>query len=103
VPITLSFATRLSVPDALELTDRKDEHTGAARTLLDRSRYPELRLLGEWPQRLDSSYAPPGPSPDKGQNVVHLIVMDPDDQGSQSSAADCRVALDLRRGRANRR
>jgi hypothetical protein len=103
VPITVSVATRLSVPDALELTDRKDEDTSAARTLLDRSRDPELRLLGEWAQRLDSSYAPPGPGPDKGQDVVHLIVMDPDDQGSQSSAADCRVALDLRRGRANRR
>jgi hypothetical protein len=49
VPITVSFARRLSVPDALELTDRKDEDTSAARTLLDRSRDPELRLLGKWP------------------------------------------------------
>jgi hypothetical protein len=101
-PVTVSVAVRLSVPDTLELSDRKYEYTGAARALLGWTRDPEFRLLAERAQRLDPSHTPAGPGPDKSQDVTHLIIVDPNDQCGQSCASHCRVALDLRRGRADR-
>jgi hypothetical protein len=102
-PVTVSVAMGLSVPDALEPTDRKYEYTSAARALLGRTRDPEFRLLCKRSQRLDPSHTPARPGPDKGQHVTHLIIVDPDDQRGQSCASDRRVALDLCRGCADRR
>jgi hypothetical protein len=102
-PITANSAVSLSVPDTLEPSDRKHEYTGAARTLLSRTRDPEFRLPSERAQRLDASHTPPGSGPDNGQDVTHLIIVDPDDQCGQSCASHCRVALDLRCRRTDRR
>jgi hypothetical protein len=101
-PVTISVAMGLSVPDTLEPSDRKHEYTGAARALFGRARNPELRLFGQRPQRLDPSHTPAGAGPDKGQDVTDLIIVDPDDQCGQCRASHRRVALDLRRGRADR-
>jgi hypothetical protein len=100
--VTVSIAMCLSVTDTLEPSDGKHEYASAARALLGRARDPEFRLFGERPQRLDASHSPAGPGPDEGQDVTHLIILDPDDQCGRSCASNCRVALDLRRGRAHR-
>jgi hypothetical protein len=99
--VTFSVVAGLSVPDTLELSDRKHEYTGAARALLGWSGDPEFRLPGERAQRLDSPQAPAGPGPDKGQDMTHLIILDPDDQCGRSRASHCRVTLDLRCRRAD--
>jgi hypothetical protein len=48
-PLTASLTASLSVPDTLELPDRKDKHAGTTRALLCRTRDPEFRLPGERP------------------------------------------------------
>jgi hypothetical protein len=101
-PCTVTIAAKLRVPDSLELPDRKHKHTCAAGALFGRTRDPEFGLPGQRPQWLDSSRTPAGPGLDKGQDITHLIVIDPDHQRGQPCAADCRVTLDLRRGRADR-
>jgi hypothetical protein len=101
-PDTDSVAASLSVPDPLESSDRKHEYTGAACTLFGRTRDPEFRLPAERAQWFNPSYTPAGPCPDKGQDVTHLIVVNPDDQRGQTCIAHCRVALDLCRRSADR-
>jgi hypothetical protein len=78
-PVTVSGAVGLSVPDTLELSDRKHEHAGTPRALLGRTGDPEFRLPGERAQWLNPSHAAAGPGPDKGQDMTHLIIVDPDD------------------------
>jgi hypothetical protein len=100
--VTVGVVARLSVPDALELADRKHENTGATRALLGRTWDPELCLTGHRAQRLDPSHTAAGPCPDKGQHVTYLIVVNPDYQRGQTAAAHCRVALNLRCRRPDR-
>ena len=78
--VLFGVAARLSVPDALEPSDRKDENTRASGALFGRTRDPEFGLTGKGPQRFDPSRPPAGPRPHKCQDVAHLIVIDADDQ-----------------------
>jgi len=101
-PVVFGVVARLSVPDTLEPSDRKDENARASGALFGRTGDPEFGLTGKRPQRFDPSRAPAGPRPYECQDVAHLIVIDADDQCRESRAAHRRVSLDLRRRRPDR-
>jgi len=100
-PISTSGSARLSVPDTLEPPDWQHKNTGPAGALLGRTGNPELGLPCKRAQRLDPSGTTSGPGLYKNQNIPHLIIVNADDQGSQTRAAYTRVSLNLRRGRAD--
>jgi hypothetical protein len=91
----MSIATHLSVPDALEPSDRKDKHARPPHPLFSRTRDPELCSLGYRPQGLSLPGTTSSPRLNQHHHVVNEIIFDTKDHCGQSSAADRGIALNL--------
>jgi hypothetical protein len=94
-------AARLSVPDALEPTHRQHEDAGAPRTPFGQTRDPELRPFAHRAQRLNVPGAAAGTGMDQCENIVDLVVIHANDDGGETSCADCGIPFDLRRRDGN--